>query len=105
MQQKKSGDTKAHTEQFNQGDRVMSWNFADGPKWVPGEEKLRIVQVKWIMVESGVVMLITSQVQLKVSQVTRSICTMDPLVAPFGEQNAESTPMENWGPRITAGSH
>ena len=49
IQQKKSGDTKAHTRQFNQGDRIMGRNFADGPKWLPGkvlERGKTIVKVK-----------------------------------------------------------
>ena len=37
MQQKKSGDTIAQKRQFNQGDRVMGQNFADGSKLLPGK--------------------------------------------------------------------
>ena len=65
------------------------------------------------MVESGAVMSITSsqaKCRLKASQLTRSVhhlChwTIDPLVAPSSEQNAEPTPTENWGPRVVPGPH
>ena len=74
MQQKYS-DTNAHTWQFNPDDRVMGWNFADGPKLLPGnvlEGGKTTVKVKlddgWIWCRH-VDHLFPSQVQIEIELV------------------------------------
>ena len=111
MQQKKSGDMKAHTWQFNQGDRVTGWNFADGQKWLPGRGK------NYSESETGWWSDLASSCRsppLKPSAESESILQQyappmsldnDPLVASLGEQNAESTPTKNRGPRVVPVPH
>ena len=116
IQQKKSGDMKAHTRQFNQGDRIMGQNFADGPKWLPGkvlEGGKTIVKVK---LDDGRIWhhhanhFLPSQVQIESESIDQECAPpmsleIDPLVASSSEQNAESTPTENQDPRVVPGPH
>ena len=93
---------KAHTRQFNPGDRVKSRNFADGPKWLPGkvlEGGKTIVKLKlddsriW---RRHVDHLLPSQVQIESESIDQECAPLlsldnDPLVAPSSEQNAENS--------------
>ena len=105
-----------HTRQFNPGDQVMGRNFADGPKWLPGkvlEGGKTIVKVK---LDDGRIWrrhvdhLFPSQVPIESESIDQDHAPPmsldnDPLVAPSGEQNVESTSTEIRGPRVVTGPH
>ena len=94
----------------------MGRNFTDGPKWLPGkvlEGGKTIVKLK---LDDGRIWrrhvdhLLPSQVQIESESIDQECAPPmsldnDPLVASLGEQNAESTPTKNRGPRVVPVPH